>query len=60
MNNFENLNQRNSSDKIWKAALYIRLSRDDGDKLESESITSQREMLCHFLSQNPDLKYVDE
>lgn len=24
----------------WKAALYIRLSREDGDKVESNSITS--------------------
>ena len=30
---------------LWKAALYIRLSRDDGDKMESNSITSQREIL---------------
>ena len=60
MNYSDNFNQNNSSGKIWNTALYIRLSRDDGDKLESESITSQREMLCHFLSQNPDLKYVDE
>ena len=28
--------------KPWKAALYIRLSREDGDKVESNSITSQR------------------
>lgn len=60
MNYSDNFNQDSSSSKIWNTALYIRLSRDDGDKLESESITSQREMLCHFLSQNPDLKYVDE
>ncbi len=61
MNNFENFNQGNlSSGKIWNAALYIRLSREDGDKLESDSITSQRDMLCRFLSQNPDLKTFDE
>lgn len=61
MNNFENFNQGNlSSGKIWNAALYIRLSREDGDKLESDSITSQRDMLYRFLSQNPDLKTFDE
>ena len=30
---------------IWSAALYIRLSRDDGDKVESNSVTSQKEIL---------------
>ena len=29
---------------MWNAGLYLRLSRDD-DKFESESISSQREML---------------
>ena len=28
-------------DRIWNAAEYTRLSRDDGDKAESNSITSQ-------------------
>lgn len=26
----------------WKAAAYLRLSSDDGDKLESNSITNQK------------------
>ncbi len=30
-------------DRIWNAAEYTRLSRDDGDKAESNSITSQKE-----------------
>ena len=29
-------------DRIWNAAEYTRLSRDDGDKAESNSIGSQR------------------
>ena len=41
------------SGKIWNTALYIRLSREDGDKMESESVKSQREMLRGFLSKNP-------
>ena len=48
------------SGKIWNTALYIRLSREDGDKMESESVKSQREMLRGFLSKNPDLKLFDE
>ena len=32
-------------DRIWNVAQYARLSREDGDKAESNSITSQREMI---------------
>lgn len=39
----------------WRAGLYIRLSREDGDKLESESVSSQRAILEHFLSERPDI-----
>ena len=34
----------------WRAALYARLSRDDGDKPESDSITNQRKLLERFLA----------
>ena len=48
----------------WKAALYIRLSREDGDKAESNSITSQREILKEYLKLHPDIEaydfYVDD
>jgi len=57
----ENLTQTqlSSNNKLWSAGLYIRLSREDGDKLESESVTSQRDMLHNFLSQNPDINLYD-
>lgn len=41
--------------KIWNATLYLRLSRDDGDKEESNSITGQRELLRDYLSKHPDI-----
>ena len=48
----------------WRAALYIRLSRDDGDKLESNSVTNQREILKEHLKLHPDIVlhdiYVDD
>ena len=44
---------------LWKAALYIRLSRDDGDKMESNSITSQREILKEWLNLHPDIALYD-
>ena len=46
--------------RVWNTALYIRLSREDGDKMESDSVKSQRDMLRDFLSKNPDLKYYDD
>ena len=50
--------------KPWKAALYIRLSREDGDKVESNSITSQREILKEYLKLHPDIElhdfYIDD
>lgn len=59
----ENGQLRNDS-RIWKAALYIRLSKDDGKKTESESVTSQREILKEYLKLHPDIEpydfYVDD
>ncbi|WP_409969243.1 recombinase family protein [Bengtsoniella intestinalis] len=41
--------------KLWHPALYIRLSREDGDKEESDSIANQRTQLEDFLTQQPDM-----
>jgi len=47
---------RNTQNKIWNATLYLRLSRDDGDKEESNSITGQRELLRDYISQRPEFR----
>ena len=39
---------------IWRAALYTRLSREDGDKPESDSIAAQRALLERFASERPE------
>ena len=44
---------------LWRAALYIRLSKEDGDKGESNSVTSQREILKEFLKLHPDIEIYD-
>ena len=44
--------------KSWSAGLYLRLSRDD-DKYESESISSQRDILQDFVRRNPDITVFD-
>lgn len=41
---------------VWRAALYTRLSREDGDKLESDSIANQRALLERFAAQQADLQ----
>lgn len=47
--------------KTFNVALYIRLSREDGDNLESESITNQRDLLHIFLEKTEEkLVYIDE
>ena len=48
--------QNNKETKIWNATLYLRLSRDDGDKEESNSITGQRELLRDFIRSRPELR----
>ena len=42
------------------AADYLRLSREDGDKLESDSIRNQRSFINDFVKQHPDITLVDE
>ena len=45
-----------SPDKpLWRAALYARLSREDGDKPESDSIANQR-LLLHLRRQKQELE----
>lgn len=43
----------------WKTAIYLRLSREDGDKLESDSIANQRKLIDRFLERNSDLEIYD-
>ena len=47
---------QNTQNKIWNATLYLRLSRDDGDKEESNSITGQRELLRDYISHRPEFR----
>ena len=44
---------------LWNAGLYVRLSREDGDKLESESISSQKSILQDFISARSDIEITD-
>jgi DNA invertase Pin-like site-specific DNA recombinase len=44
--------------KKWKVAMYLRLSRDDGDKNESLSIGNQRQIIERFLHGKKEFKIV--
>ena len=44
---------------IWNAGLYIRLSREDGDKSESESIASQRAITEQFVNAHDGINICD-
>lgn len=45
--------------KAFEVGIYIRLSREDGDKLESDSISNQRDILQRYIKEN-QLIFVDE
>ena len=57
--NFAASEQPRQVSDTWKAALYIRLSKEDGDKSESYSITSQREILKEYLKLHQDIELYD-
>lgn len=47
------------SNQKFKVGIYIRLSREDGDKQESESIGNQRLILKRYMQEN-NLQFIDE
>ena len=50
--------------RSYRAALYIRLSREDGDKTESDSVVNQKRLLTNFVNNQPDIElhdcYIDD
>ena len=41
---------------VYMAVIYLRISRDDGDKDESDSITNQRDLILNFLKTHPEIQ----
>lgn len=54
----------NQKTKSFRVGLYIRLSREDGDKEESSSVTNQREILKRYVTEQENFfivkEYVDD
>ncbi len=46
-------------EQVYNACLYLRLSQEDGDKFESNSIQNQKIMLTEYVNSNPNIKLVN-
>lgn len=50
--------------RVYRAAIYVRLSKEDGDKEESDSIINQKELIRAFLVDKPEIcisgEFVDD
>ncbi|WP_407383926.1 recombinase family protein [Ruminococcus sp.] len=64
MPDYAKTKQSVSITKTYRAALYIRLSKEDGDKVESDSVVNQKKILTGFVNSQPDIElrayYVDD
>ena len=43
----------------WNVGIYIRLSQEDGDKEESNSVTNLRELINSYISEDKELNVYD-
>lgn len=59
MKKYDEFLKENKAKKTWNAAVYVRLSKEDGDKIESDSITSQKDILSEFVNHKDDIKISD-
>jgi len=49
-----------SEKKKYRTGLYYRLSKEDGDKIESDSISNQRLIIKNYLKGRDEFCVVDE
>lgn len=49
-----------ASKETYRACIYTRLSRDDGDKPESDSIANQRALIRDYINQHKEITIVSE
>ena len=52
--------KKKMSNKKYKVGIYLRLSNEDKNKDESESIKNQRKILLDYIEKNKDFIYIDE
>ena len=52
--------QLNKETTIYNAVDYLRLSKEDGDKTESDSISNQRDLITNFVKSMPEIRLCSE
>ena len=45
-----------TSVQVWNTCGYVRLSREDGDKEESNSVTGQKDLIRDYMTRHPELR----
>lgn len=50
----------NKETTIYNAVDYLRLSKEDGDKTESDSISNQRDLITNFVKSMPEIRLCSE
>lgn len=45
---------------VYNVAMYLRLSKEDGDSIESESITNQRKIITEYIDKHSEMKLYNE
>ena len=53
------LNETDKSAAVYRCGIYCRLSDEDGDNTEYNSIGNQEKIAMHFLKAHPDIEAVD-
>ena len=55
MNQNEYNSVQSGASELWNACGYLRLSHEDGDKEESNSITGQKNLIRDYFSHHPEI-----
>ena len=53
------LNDTDKRAEVYRCGIYCRLSDEDGDNTEYNSIGNQEKIAMHFLKAHPDIEAVD-
>ena len=47
---------KQTTEQVWNTCGYVRLSREDGDKEESNSVTGQKDLTRGYMARHPELR----
>ena len=46
-----------SAEQVWNTCGYVRLSREDGDKEESNSVTGQKDLIRDYMARHAGVRH---